>query len=207
MVAQGFFVVIEGLDGSGKGTMVREAKKFLLRKGIAEERIFCTAEPTHGYFGKKLREMLSSSIEPNVNARQFLDLYVSDRKEHLEKEILPALKEGKIVLCDRYKYSTFVYQQLQGISLEKIAAMHEGMQTPDLAIILDIPVDDALKRIGRRKKIEVFERREFMQKVRQCFLQLKEIFPQEDIVFIDASRSVAQVSGEISKLLCLKLGR
>jgi len=203
---RGFFIVFDGLDGSGKGTMVKEAHKFLLKRGVPAERIFTTAEPTHGYYGKKVRELLATQIDPQLNARQFLDLYIADRKEHIGNTIAPALAKGKIVLCDRFKYSTFVYQALQGIPLEKISALHEGLPSPDLAVILDLPVDNALRRIGRRKKIEVFERRQFMEKVRIGFLELKKIFPHEEIVFIDASKSIPQVSGDINTVLAAKLG-
>jgi len=204
-LAKGFFAVFDGLDGSGKGTMVKEAHRFLLEKGVAPERIFTTAEPTHGYFGKKVRELLSAQIDPSLSAKQFLDLYVADRKEHLEKEITPALAAGKIVLCDRFKYSTFVYQSIQGIPLEKIRSLHSGMSVPDLVFILDLPVDDALKRIARRTKTEVFEQRAFMEKVRMGFLSLKEIFQKEEIIFIDASRPKKSVSREIATALAAKL--
>ena len=142
------FVVFEGIDGSGKGTVISEAKKFLLEKGVSEEKILITCEPTNGFYGKKVRELLKTEVNPDVNAVQFLEAYVADRKEHLEKTIAPALKEGKIILCDRFKYSTFVYQSLQGISIEKIKEMHEGMTVPDLVFILDVPVDTALERIS-----------------------------------------------------------
>ncbi len=202
---KGFFAVFDGVDGSGKGTMARETKKFLVSKGIDPERIVITAEPTHGYYGKKVRELLQSSVSPDVNASQFLDLYVQDRKEHIEKEIVPALAEGKIILCDRYKYSTFVYQQLQGIPLEKIRALHEQMPVPDIVFVLDLPVEEALTRIGRRKKVDTFERAAFMEKVRQGFLRLKEFFPGEEIAIISASQQMRREVAEIGGLLWEKV--
>lgn len=205
---KGFFAVFEGPDGSGKGTMVHEARKFLLSKGIPESRILTTAEPTRGYYGKKVREMLQSAVNPDVNAPQFLDLYVHDRREHIEKEIIPALEAGKIILCDRYKYSTFVYQGLQGIAKEKIAALHEGMPVPDLAFILDLPVEESLERIARRKKADTFERKDFMAKVREGFLRLKDSFPGEELVFINAGqdmrREISQICEKLSGALRAK---
>ncbi len=199
------FVVFDGVDGAGKGTAVKGAKNFLLSKGVPEEKIVHTAEPTNGFYGKKVRELLASSPKPELNAKQFLDLYVADRKEHLEKVIDPALRENKIVLCDRFKHSTFVYQHLQGIPLEKIRELHEGMATPDLVFILDLPVEVAMKRIMRRKKLDTFERAPFMEKVRQGFLGLKAIFPREDIVFIDASKSIGEVRAKIGSVLWNKV--
>lgn len=202
---KGFFAVFEGVDGSGKGSMVREAKKFLVSRGIAPERILITAEPTHGYYGKKVRELLQVSASPDVNALQFLGLYVQDRKEHIEREILPALAAGKIILCDRYKYSTFVYQQLQGVPVERIMALHEAMPVPDIVFVLDLPVEEALKRIGRRKKVDTFEHGAFMENVRAGFLRLKEIFPGEEMAFISASQDMGMEIREIGGLLWEKL--
>ena len=171
------FIVFEGIDGSGKGTIIKETKIFLLQNGVSQKDIFVTAEPTNGFYGKKVRELLKTSPKPELNAPQFLDLYVADRKEHIEKELLPALKENKIILCDRYKYSTFVYQALQGIPVEKIKKLHEGMPVPDLIFILDVPAKTALERISKRKQLDSFEKKDFLEKVRNGFLSLKKIFP------------------------------
>ncbi|MBI4210458.1 MAG: dTMP kinase [Candidatus Diapherotrites archaeon] len=198
---RGLFIVFDGLDGAGKGTALRGARSFLIAKGIPEEKMLVTAEPTGGLHGKKLREMLSQQVNPEVNARQFLDLYIADRKEHTESEILPAISAGKIILCDRYKYSTFVYQGLQGIPLEKIRGLHAGMPVPDITFILDLPAETALERISRRKRREVFEEIGFMEKVRQGFLSLKRAIPEENIVVVDASRSIRDVRGEINATL------
>ncbi|MAG18326.1 MAG: dTMP kinase [Candidatus Diapherotrites archaeon] len=205
---KGIFVVWEGIDGSGKGTVISEIKKFIIKKGIPENQIIVTAEPTGGFYGKKVRELLNTHVNPDVNAQQFLDLYVADREEHLRKEIVPALKEGKIILCDRFKYSTFVYQLLQGIELEKINELHRGMLIPDLVFILDLPVDVALQRIesdSKRSKKEVFEKKEFLEKVRQGFLSLKEIFPDENIHIVDSSKNISEVTKEIGYILWAKI--
>ena len=143
-------------------------------------------------------ELLKTSPKPELNAPQFLDLYVADRKEHIEKELLPALKENKIILCDRYKYSTFVYQALQGIPVEKIKKLHEGMPVPDLIFILDVPAKTALERISKRKQLDSFEKKDFLEKVRNGFLSLKEIFPEENIHIVDASKSIKEVKKQIT---------
>ena len=195
------FVVFEGIDGSGKGTIIKEAKKFLLEKGIQEEQIVVTAEPTNGFYGKKVRELLKTNVNPNVNSQQFLDLYVADRKEHLEKILQPALKNNKIILCDRYKYSTFVYQSLQGIPIEKIKKLHEGMLVPDLIFILDVSPTISLKRISRRQQLEAFEQQDFLEKVREGFLASKETFPDENIKIVDASKEISEVKKEVCEKL------
>ena len=205
---KGLFAVFEGIDGSGKGTMIASSKDALIAGGIAQDRILITAEPTGSLYGKKVRELLKSSVNPDVNARQFLDLYVEDRKEHIEKEIAPALKAGKIILCDRYKYSTFVYQSLQGIEVDKIKKLHEGMPVPDMVFILDLPVDVAMQRINsdnKRKHLEAFEKKAFLEKVRKGFLSLKKVFPKERIHIIDSSQRQEVAAKEIGGILWKKL--
>jgi len=200
----GKLIVFEGIDGSGKGTIISEAKKFLVEKGVPAEKILVTAEPTNGFYGKKLRELLKTDVNPNVNAQQFLELYVADRKEHIEKELVPTLQEGKIILCDRYKYSTFVYQSIQGISIEKIRELHKGMLVPDLVFILDVPVDVALERISsdsNRTHKEVFEKKDFLEKVRQGFLSLKGLFSDENILVIDASKEISEIKVKVVDVL------
>ncbi|PIN85383.1 MAG: dTMP kinase [Candidatus Diapherotrites archaeon CG11_big_fil_rev_8_21_14_0_20_37_9] len=201
---KGLFVVFEGIDGSGKGTILRHAYDFLVAKGIKKENLILTAEPTPGFYGKKVRELLSTDVDPKVNAMQFLDLYVADRKEHIEKVLKPAIDSGKIILCDRYKYSTFTYQQIQGIPIEKISVLHKSMVVPNLVFILDVPADVALKRISsdsKRNTKEVFEKKDFLENVREGFLKSKKIFPNENIVIVDSSKSIEKVSAEINGVL------
>ncbi len=198
---KGFWIVFDGIDGSGKGTLAREIKVWFTEMGVSRSKIIVTAEPTNGFFGKKVRELLKSNVDPIVNANQFLELYVYDRREHVEKEIIPALSEGKIILSDRFKYSTFVYQALQGISLKKIFDLHAGLPSPDLVFILDLPVADALKRIGRRNHVDVFEREDFLEKVRRGFLDLKSVFPFEKIFFIDASKDIGSVKAQVVRII------
>ena len=115
------FIVYDGIDGSGKSWACRETKNMLIgRFGLKESEILLTAEPTKGQYGQKARQMLQSQADPESNAKELLDLYLMDRAEHLEKEILPALRQGKVVLCDRYKYSTIVYQSVKGLPIQNL---------------------------------------------------------------------------------------
>ena len=164
---KGIMVVYEGIDGSGKSWASRETKAMLMRDfSLKENEILLTAEPTKGRFGEKARHMLRSQADPSSGAKELLDLYLKDRAEHLENEILPALKQGKIVLCDRYKYSTIVYQGAQGLPIQYLIELHAGMKVPDLTIIFDIDADIALHRINNslsRKGVEKFEKKEFLR--------------------------------------------
>ena len=205
---KGKCVVIEGLDGSGKGTLINILKNYLLSKGYSNDEILVTQEPSKSKFGVEVKKLLKEEKDPSSNATKFLDLYVRDREEHLRNEIVPALEKGKIVLCDRYKYSTIVYQSIQGIPKEDIIELHEEMLIPDLVLILDLPVDVALGRIGadeKREELEKFEKKEFLQKVRAAFKKLPTGLPEENIIIINASLPIEKVAEkakeELNKLI------
>ncbi|MFH1586546.1 MAG: dTMP kinase, partial [Candidatus Diapherotrites archaeon] len=151
-----------------------------------------------------------SDSRPEEKAHEMLDYYVNDRVEHLGLEIIPAMNKGKIVLCDRYKYSTIVYQFAQGLPLVKLIRLHEKMLIPDLVLIFDVPSEIALERIVKDKKrdlIEKFEKKDFLDRVRNKFLDLPNFLLGENIKIIDASKSIDEVfeetKNEIDKLLKL----
>lgn len=194
----GLFLVIDGIDGAGKTSAIKEVKAMLVKSGVSSKKIVLTAEPTNSPFGLKVREMLSSKAHV-TRGGDFLSLYVLDRKHHLKSEILPAVSQGKIVLCDRYKYSTLVYQSIQGISEKKIIKMHEGMLKPSITFILDVPCEKAISRLSSsgRKKLELFEKKNFLEKARKKFRILEKFFPGEKILVIDASRPILEIAEEI----------
>jgi len=187
---KGKFLVIEGIDGSGKGTLIGALRVHLVNEGTPPEDILTTAEPTTGVHGQRIRKLLRMKGDPHSNSKTLLNLYLADRKEHLENEILPALGQGKIVLCDRYKYSTIVYQSAQGLSKRELIDAHVGMPVPNLVIVLDLPVEEALKRISSdesRAENDIFEQKEFLGRVREGFLALGKDLPKEKITVIDAT--------------------
>ena len=115
------FIVLDGLDGSGKGEMIKRLEEYLSKK--KNLKILVTKEPTDGIYGKSIREILRNEKDPKAGAEKCLTLFVKDREEHLEKEIEPFLKEDDhIVICDRYYYSTMAFQHTQGIEMEEIIA-------------------------------------------------------------------------------------
>lgn len=198
------FIVFDGLDGSGKGEMIKRLKDYLsVNKKI---RILVTKEPTDGKYGKQIKEILKKEKDPKAGAEKCLELFVKDREEHLSKGIEPFLKkDNSIVICDRYYYSTIAFQHTQGIDVEKIVFDNMSFRTPDIAFILDLPADVALERIGERgKDKEKFEQLEFMKELRQNFLNLKEEL-DDNITIIDASKSkdevFEQIKEEIRKLI------
>ena len=133
--------MFEGIDGSGKSDNSAAAAAYLATQ--TKKSVLLTREPSDGAVGRKIRKMLQADGDPAANAEKYLELYVEDRRDHLKREILPALKRGEIVVCDRYMFSTMAFQQVQGIPLEKIEKMHRGMPVPDLTVVLDVPAEIA----------------------------------------------------------------
>src|SRR3989344_6955784 len=114
-MAKSLFIVLDGLDGSGKGEMIKRLNDYLVSKGF---NVLATREPTDGKYGKQIRDILRKEKDAKSGAEKCLGLFVKDREEHLANEIEPFLKKGGIVICDRYYYSTIAFQHTQGIDLE-----------------------------------------------------------------------------------------
>lgn len=187
---KGIFIAIEGMDGSGKGYAMMRLQEYIMGKSKKYDHLLLTREPTYGQYGIQIREMLKKQTDPYKDAKRMLELYVADRKNHLEQHILPALSRGYIVLCDRYKYSTYAFQQAQGIPFEEIEKAHEGIASPDITFILDLPAAQAVARLRYRDwktKNEKFENEEFMTKLQEKYLELPIRLPKDKIVIIDAS--------------------
>lgn len=184
---------LEGIDGCGKSTQ----SKFLMNKFEENnEKTIILKEPTNGKHGKKLWEMLSGKIE--ATTEQILDLFVMDRKEHVKEKINPALNEGKIVLMDRYYYSTMAYQAAAGIDVNRIRKDNEFAPKPDIVLIFDLPADLAMKRVRGHSVADVFEKEEHLEKVREAYLNLK----SDPLVrIIDSTRTPEQIFEEVWELV------
>lgn len=204
-MAKSLFIIFDGLDGSGKGEMIKRLNGYLASN--KKLKILVTKEPTDGRYGKQIKEILKKEKDPKVGAEKCLELFVKDREEHLSKEIEPFLKQDNhIVICDRYYYSTIAFQHTQGIALEKIVLENMSFRTPDIVFILDLPVEIALERISKRgEDKEKFEQLNFQKELRQNFLKLKEEL-DDNIKIIDASKSKDEVFEQIKKEIDKILG-
>jgi dTMP kinase len=187
---RGLLIVFEGIDGCGKSTQAEILSKKLQRKGIA---VLTLREPSSGNWGTKIRELARE--KGSISAKKELELFLKDRKENISQNILPALKSGKIVILDRYYYSTLAYQGAKGIPLEEIRARHRNfLVKPDICFLLDIPVSLGLRRIKDRPVIyHLFEDRDYLKKVRKIFLALND----PEIVIIDGRQPVRKISQKI----------
>ena len=200
------FIVIDGMDGSGKSELIKLLHNYLFTKN-KKYRILTTREPTNGTYGEKIRRFLIEEKDPSLNAEVLLELFTKDREEHLKNVILPFLEnndhELNIILCDRYYYSTIAFQSTQGMDIERTLEENKNFRKPDIAFILDVKPEIALERIKNRDK-EKFEQIEFMQKLRKNFLDLS-IHLDDNIKIVDASKNPDEVfkdvKEEIDKLL------
>ena len=167
---KGLFIVIEGIDGTGKSTQARRLGEWFTRQG---REVVLSREPTDGPWGKKLRESASTG---RLSPEDELQYFLNDRRQHVEELIAPALAEGKVVILDRYYFSTMAYQGARGFDPLEIRRKNEAFApTPDLLLILDLEVDTALQRIGSRgDTANEFEKRENLERCREIFLSLKE---------------------------------
>ena len=169
----GKFIVIEGADGTGKSTHAKLLGEYLRSRDYD---VVNTAEPTSGPIGQKIRKVLSGKME--VSPEELTLLFTNDRKEHVKNVIEPALKEEKIVVCERYFYSTIAYQSVQGVDPIRIQKLNSFATIPDLAILLEIPPKEALDRMHREK--EVFEVLDFQKKVQTLLVGFANGVPKKN---------------------------
>ena len=188
---RGAFIVIEGLDGSGKTTQAR----LLVAKLNRSHNAVYTAEPSRGKIGTFIRDICLYS-EKRLSASAEALLFAADRGEHVENEIKPALAKGNLVICDRYIYSSLAYQGSAGLSLEWIEAINSQALRPDLAVFIDVNPKTVLKRLNRRKS--VMENLETQQKVRDVYLQFVE---RGCLLRIDGNGSLEKVAEELSTVV------
>jgi dTMP kinase len=180
------FIVLEGVDGCGKSTHAKLLVEWLKGKG---RNVFLTAEPTDGRVGQLIREVLSGQVR--VDPKTLALLFTADRVEHV-KEIRQALEEGITVVSDRYYYSTVAYQAAQGVDRQWLLELNKFALKPNLVIWLD--VDPAVS-AGRTSTGEIFEKKEFLEKVRGEYKR----FPT--MKKVDSSRQKETVQEEIRAMV------
>jgi dTMP kinase len=193
VLQKGVLIVFEGIDGSGKSTQAE-----ILLKRLQEEDLDVVyfREPSKGKWGRKIKK---KALHPDsITPEEELDLFLEDRRENVEKNLKPALEKKKVVILDRYYYSTIAYQGAKGIDEELIARMNEEFVVePDLVFIFDIDPQKGLERIeNRKKKDTLFEREDYLVKVREIFRGFK----GEKFVHIDALKSKQEISKEIEEI-------
>lgn len=164
-------LAFEGLDGVGKTTQARFLALALARCGCE---VVLTREPSHGPWGQRLRELLSRASGP-LPPEEALELFLADRRDHVARVIKPALAAGRLVITDRYYFSTLAYQGAAGLDPESIRRRHAGWAPPpDLIILLEVPLEEVAHRLGQRpaEATSVYEKLDFLARVERFWRTL-----------------------------------
>tara|TARA_Y100000310_G_C20564756_1_gene754905 strand:- start:395 stop:1003 length:609 start_codon:yes stop_codon:yes gene_type:complete len=193
------FIVFEGIDGCGKSTQIWKLADYLSSKDKYNH-ILVTREP---YKAREIREILKLNESPETKADKLTELFVQDRKEHVQELIKPALEKGIIVISDRYKYSTIAYQSAQGQSTNDLVELHTGFPIPDFVFIVDVDLDKASERMKKDQIRDVehkFEKnRDFQGKVKENYLKLIDLLPEENIIVLDGNKTIEEIFEDVKK--------
>jgi len=192
MAGKGLFIVLEGIDGSGKDTHIKFLAKELRELGYV---VVETAEPSKDRVGTFLKRYAKRK-EERLPAESEALLYASDRFDHVKNVIRPALRRDQIVISARYYYSSMAYQGAVGVDLDWIKEMNRFALKPDLAVLLDILPEYSLHRLKRRRSI--YEDSDYLRKVRDIYIRLVN---EGELVNVDADRPKRVVQGELLSMI------
>ncbi len=197
---QGLFITFEGADGCGKTTQLNLLKDYLEQKG---HEIVLTREPGAKGLGEKIREILLN-YEGDVSNRCESFLFLADRAQNIDIIVNPAIKEGKIVLCDRHTDSSVAYQGYgRGLDIEQIKTLNKlatGGKVPDITLVFDVDVETSMKRVGNEKDRMESAGIEFFNRVRNGYLEIAKQEPDR-IKIIDSTKSIKEIHTEVIKVI------
>jgi dTMP kinase len=195
LIPGGLLIAVEGIDGAGKTTVAATIAQWCGERGLL---CALSKEPTSLQWGMKLRESAASG---RLTLDEELDMFHKDREDHASNSILPALEEDAIMILDRYYWSTAAYQGARGAKVKDVLEFNEShFPTPDLVLLLDLPVETGQNRIRvRGDQPNSFEDTEAQKKIRDIFLTLPKK-SQARCEIVDASKPWRDVSRE-----CLRL--
>lgn len=188
------FIVLEGIDGSGKSSVSHHLKEEL-------ENIVTTREPSDSPAGELADRTSREETPPHYD----FFLYLADRVHHTA-EIKRWLDDGKNVICDRYWGSTCAYQAASGeLALDyTIETQEEFIQEPDLTILFDVDPEESLKRISDREQKSKYENMDYLKRVRENYLKLAEEY---DWTVIDAGKEAEKVKDKVLSLVKKEINR
>lgn len=201
-MVRGHLIVLEGIDGSGTTTQAAKLKSMFVENGLA---VHVTAEPSGGPIGSLIRQVLSGRVVTRTQGRVIAPswkvlslLFASDRQDHLEAEIEPNLRDGVNVICDRYLYSSVVYQSLTSGSKDSaqwIIELNRYVRKPDLVLYLRVDPEKALdRRRTRGLADEIFDNPDLQHRLALGYDTLSSRFDDLNIVTIDANGAIENVS-------------
>ena len=179
------FIVFEGIDGSGKSSVIARLKDHLESRG---RKVKITAEPTEGPVGKFV------SVTDDLNPEAEALLFTADRALHTE-QVKKWMSEGYDVLCDRYFASTLAYQSAAGMDIDWLKSINsKAIVTPDVTILMDIDPEVSLKRVSQRGEMSRFEKLDYLRKVRKAYL---DIAREYNFRIVNADRDRDAVAEEV----------
>ncbi|MBY3625479.1 dTMP kinase [Acinetobacter sp. CUI P1] len=205
MGKEGFFITLEGGEGSGKTTVLGRVAAYLQNRSMPYR---ITREPGGVEIAEKIRAIILDPAHTAMDARTEALLYAASRSQHLAEVVEPALREGLTVLCDRFVDSSLVYQgHARGLGMEEVWSINRfaiGDRMPELTFYLDVDPEIGLSRIAANQEREVnrldLESLSFHQKVREGYQLLAQANPDR-IVVLDANRPVHMVEQDIVRTL------
>jgi len=191
MATKGVFVCVEGLDGCGKTTQT----KLLVEKLQKSHNAVYTAEPSNGNIGTFIRKGVLYGGKRSSCIAEAL-LFAADRVEHVENVIFPSLRQGRLVVSDRYVYSSLAYQGAAGLSLDWIQRVNEHALRPDLAVFIDVEPRAVMHRLKPVKS--VMENLKTQMDVREIYLKFVE---KGDLIRIDGNKPKHAVAEELNRVV------
>ncbi len=203
---RGLFITFEGADGCGKTTQLNLLKDYLEKNSY---NVIVTREPGAKGLGEKLRNILLN-YDGEVSNQCESFLFLADRAQNVETIVLPAIKEGKIVLCDRHTDSTVAYQGYgRGLDLEQINYLNNiatcGVK-PDLTLVFDVDIETSQKRVGAEKDRMEKSGTEFFNRVRTGYLELAKSEPDR-VKVVNSTHSIEEVFNDVLNIVIETLKR
>lgn len=203
---EGLLIVLEGVDGAGTTTHTQLLAKALRKKGLP---VTSTREPSDGPVGVLIRQILTGRVVvPGISGHRpsswttMALLFAADRMDHLEATIHPNLMDGVTVLSDRYDFSSVAYQSVTSggsrEAAEWVRTLNAHARRPDLTIVLDVdPTESARRRKERSIGREIFDDAELQQQLAEFYRDIEQYFPGDNVVHVDASRSIDEVAADV----------
>lgn len=198
---RGKFIVIEGLDGSGKSTQAAALAKYLrapaAKRRLKQEGVQVTSEPTSRLVGGLIRSQLNGDWHSSPECLQLL--FAADRAYHIEKEVQPLLDRGMTVISDRYFFSSFAYGALE-LDMDWLININKPFPVPDATFVIEVSAKTCIERIQKnRHGVTLFEKEKQLENVAVNYRKLAKRF--KNMYFIDGERSIQEITDAMITML------